>query len=290
MHCQYQYCNKERHRNYLYVQKGYLVARKKKQHKKNTNTQAKLKKHQSTFHHDVTMKTNALIGLFSHVTSPVLFTICLALALYFYEQNLISYVLWASFSSVFFVGLIVIFYLREHRILYTKNSRLIWFSFWMMVLICLGSVFYLQNKWIPETEIHGVLIPANDQSPPQPTNCIPSSSKDIISLYFGDSLAWVTQSALDIIRIKKDSLLSVNKEGHGIQISAKIFSEDRRIIAKIVNNEFYINPNNYFRRERPDKYTLIVYDQQDRMILYIRYLNSSAINNTLANYEKLTEG
>ena len=40
---------------------------------------------------------------------------------------------------------------------------------------------------------------------------------------------------------------------------------------------FFNNPSNYFRRERPDHHTLIVFDQQGQRTLYVRHINSSAI-------------
>jgi hypothetical protein len=69
----------------------------------------------------------------------------------------------------------------------------------------------------------------------------------------------------------------VSKTGDGLAVSAKVFSQDSRIVAEVVDNEFHINPNNFFRRERPDKHTLIVYDQQGREALNIRFLNPSSV-------------
>ena len=49
------------------------------------------------------------------------------------------------------------------------------------------------------------------------------------------------------------------------------------MVATIENNEFRINPNNYFYIERPDRHTLIVRDQQNRECLNVRFLNPAAI-------------
>jgi len=63
----------------------------------------------------------------------------------------------------------------------------------------------------------------------------------------------------------------------GMLVNAKIFSLDGRIVADIENNEFHINPNNYFRQERPDNHRLIVYDQQGVAVLNVHYLNRKAV-------------
>jgi hypothetical protein len=77
--------------------------------------------------------------------------------------------------------------------------------------------------------------------------------------------------------VRKESVLSIGKSGSGMTVSAKVFSRDGRIVAQIVDNGFFINPNNFFRRERPDKSTLVVYDQEGRQVLVVRYLNPSAV-------------
>ena len=146
-----------------------------------------------------------------------------------------------------------------------------------MACIAGATALYLQKNWISETEIHGALFPANDPSPRPPQNCSPPLNKDTLLFYFGNSLAWAEGFPRTVLRIKNDDIVTINKGSSGIQISAKIFSEDFRIIAKIVDNEFFLNPNNSFRRERPDRHTLVVYDQKDRMALYVRYLNSFAV-------------
>ena len=48
----------------------------------------------------------------------------------------------------------------------------------------------------------------------------------------------------------------------------------------IEDNEFTINQNNYFKRKRPDKTTLVVYDQSNAEVLHVRYLNRSAVRVT----------
>ncbi|MGC9995145.1 MAG: hypothetical protein ABSE79_07465 [Terriglobia bacterium] len=62
-----------------------------------------------------------------------------------------------------------------------------------------------------------------------------------------------------------------------ICLGVRIFGRDGRIVAEIRDNEFSSNPNNYFRKERPDKSTLIVYDQEDKKVLDVRFLNPTTV-------------
>jgi hypothetical protein len=72
-------------------------------------------------------------------------------------------------------------------------------------------------------------------------------------------------------------LLSLRRTSKGLAINARTYSDDGKIIAEIINNRFYINPNNFFRIEKPDTHSLVVYDLQDRKVIDIRYLNSHSV-------------
>jgi hypothetical protein len=128
----------------------------------------------------------------------------------------------------------------------------------------------------PETEFSGLLEPANDPTPPLPRNC-KKESPNAIGIFYGNSVAFTSQNQIAIVQIAGEQLLRVERTSGGLSINAQIFSEDGRIVATIENNEFSINPNNYFRRVRPDRSTLLVYDQHNLQVLNIRYLNSNWI-------------
>jgi len=125
-------------------------------------------------------------------------------------------------------------------------------------------------------EISGQLMPANDPDPPTHCSKIPN---DAIKIFLGNSTAWTDSTAwtgrveTTILSVAGQKLLSIRKIGGAVAISARIYSRDGRIVAEIVDNFFRINPNNYFRREHPDASTLVVYDQYNRKVLDVRYLN-----------------
>jgi hypothetical protein len=146
---------------------------------------------------------------------------------------------------------------------------------WVVALIMMRQ--FGKSQATPESgqsETHGELLPAKDPTPPNPCGKIPS---DAIALFLGNSAVFGNTFPHTVLMVRNENVLSIGKSGPGMTVSAKVFSRDGRIVAQTIDNEFFINPNNFFRRERPDKSTLVVYDQEDRQVLRVRYLNSSAI-------------
>jgi hypothetical protein len=124
------------------------------------------------------------------------------------------------------------------------------------------------------TEYSGLLIPGNAATPVNPCRNIPG---DAMTLLLGRSASYTSTFPHTVVRIRGDDVLTVERERGQIAISAKVFSRDGRIIADIARNEFHINPNNYFRKERPNPRTLRVFDQENRKVLDVDFLNPRAI-------------
>lgn len=124
-------------------------------------------------------------------------------------------------------------------------------------------------------QIAGQLYPGTDPDPP--TQCRPLLPPDVLKIFLGNSMAWTPKDEHVVIRVDGENILSLKRIGTAIAISAIVRSKDGRVVAEIANNHFHINPNNYFRTERHNSSSLIVYDQQDRKVLDVRYLNRSSI-------------
>src|SRR5713226_8562483 len=136
------------------------------------------------------------------------------------------------------------------------------------------AIAILRDSGPNETEVHGLLRPANRPMPPNPCGEIPETA---LAIFLGRCAAYSSASPHTVISIRGDNVLSFRRVNDGIAVSARIFSSDGRIVAEIRDNEFFINPNNFFRRERPDDHSLTVFDQENNRVLDVFYLNSRAI-------------
>jgi hypothetical protein len=86
-----------------------------------------------------------------------------------------------------------------------------------------------------------------------------------------------TDSNFVIFRVFGSNLVTVTRTNNQLFISCEIRSEDGRFIAQIRNNQFHVNPVNYFRIERPDRSTLSVFEQTGGRVLSVEFLNPLAI-------------
>ena len=151
--------------------------------------------------------------------------------------------------------------------------------------VFLGSMLWVRNRrWkhqqqqltmvpAPTPELHGVLIPANDQRPI--TDCrIPP---DAVALFLGDSVGFTTDKLI-AIHAGDDELVSIKRETAGIYVSARVYSEANKVSASISDNELFVNPGNFFERpDRSDWHTLIVKDNSGKQVLYVSFINKSTI-------------
>jgi len=124
---------------------------------------------------------------------------------------------------------------------------------------------------IPETS--GVLSPGTRQLPKGRVQ-LPEGA---MAIFLGNSIAYTTSFPHTVIEVGGDPVLVIDKTEAGIVIFAKMFSEDGRIVAELKQNHFHVNPNNYFRIERPNDHSLIVYDQRGQQALNVEFLNRFAI-------------
>jgi hypothetical protein len=122
-------------------------------------------------------------------------------------------------------------------------------------------------------QLSGILIPDN-----KPTPAIDRKiPEDAFAILLGNTIAYTKSFPHTVIQIKKQNLLVINKQKDRITITANFYSRDGKIVAGLVDNRFDINPNNYYRIERPNYHTLIVYDQEANQMLNVEYINPSAI-------------
>lgn len=132
-----------------------------------------------------------------------------------------------------------------------------------------------KSKIIDLQALSGELIP-NNKSMPQAVwaDRIPDN---VITIFLGNSAAYTSKFPHTVIQVGGQNLLVLNKVNKNITVSAKFFSKNGKIVAELKENKFYVNPNNYFRIERPDEHSLIVYDQEAQEVLNVEFINPSVI-------------
>lgn len=134
---------------------------------------------------------------------------------------------------------------------------------------------------LEETVTSGFLVPGDEPTPPNRcTNGPFPLPKDAMLVILGNSASWGTSFPQTVIKIGNDRMLTMDEIAGQIKLSGKFFSSDGRIVAELKDNEFFINPNNYFRKKRPDSHSLVVYDQQGVEVLNARFINSHTMKIT----------
>lgn len=162
------------------------------------------------------------------------------------------------------------------------KRRFIWGTYTFLVF-CLSLIAVIWGRSILRNEererLEGVLVPANE---PMPTidartpirDPIPA---DAIRVFLGATLFWAQNFPITAIDFRGRKLIVISRNLKGATISADFFGENGNIVASISSNRFTINHLNHFSKERPDRSTLIVKDQQNVEVLNVRFVNSHCI-------------
>jgi len=135
----------------------------------------------------------------------------------------------------------------------------------------------------------GSLIPADLPSPPDTCEEIarerfrrtghrsPPIPPDAMRIFFGTSEAYSTDERFIVWKIGDDDTLVLQKTEMGMSVSAKLRGPDGRLMAQIVDNEFFINTHGSFRIRRADNSSLAVYNEKDERLLSIEFVNPRVI-------------
>jgi len=180
---------------------------------------------------------------------------------------------WVQNLGVAIIGLGVITALRLLGISDTR-ATILSIGVLCTILVWIAVIGALKVVVPQETEYSGLLSPDHRPTPPNPCGAIP---RQALVILLGNSAAYSSQPSHNVLKVKNDVVISFERLEGRIAINAMVFSRDGRIIAEIQRNEFFINPNNYFRKERPTPHCLKVFDQEGRLVLDVDYINSKAI-------------
>ncbi len=133
-------------------------------------------------------------------------------------------------------------------------------------------------------QLKGRLLPANE---PMPSHSCGQIGPNELAVFIGSNTFITHKFPQTILEISGKRILVVDKMTDGsISVSLDIRSRDGRIIARLHDGEFVINPQNYLDGiPRKDRSSLTVTDQNGMQVLDMRYINSQAIKiNTVLKY------
>jgi len=130
-------------------------------------------------------------------------------------------------------------------------------------------------------QMRGVLIAGNY---PTPWNVcsnrgfLPADGVVLLMGSKGDA-TWTNKFPHTVISYGEDPVFTLDRiEDGNIAVSLKILDKNSDLVTSIDRNEFNIaNHALLTHKPRPDKSTLVVFDEQGNEALYVRYLNKSAI-------------
>lgn len=124
-----------------------------------------------------------------------------------------------------------------------------------------------------------LLLPGDEPDPPLPSSCsrFHPVPPDALRVYLGGNGGYSALDEITVLKVRGIDVVDIRRAPNGLAINAKTSSQDGQIIAEIVDNRFYINPHNFFRMERPDDHSIVVYDRTGRKVLDVRYINSHSI-------------
>jgi hypothetical protein len=127
---------------------------------------------------------------------------------------------------------------------------------------------------LEDTEVQGSLRPANEPTPPNV--CILSHT---LKVFIGDNAITIgQQDRVSLLRVGGCEVLSVEKAPDGLFINANLFDASGMQIATISHNVATALTGEHFTaRQSYDRSTLTVKTASGEELLYVRYLNPTAV-------------
>ena len=130
-------------------------------------------------------------------------------------------------------------------------------------------------------QMRGGLIAGNYPTPSNTCANSPFLPADAVALLIGSNgdATWTNKFPHTVIAYGDDPVLTLDRVKDGnIAVSLKIVDRSGYLVTSIDRNEFNIaNHALLTHKPRPDKSTLVVFDEEGNEALYVRYLNNKAI-------------
>jgi hypothetical protein len=166
----------------------------------------------------------------------------------------------------------------------TRFALWLWIIPALIVVATVGLCLYVRSDQTKKelTENNGSLIPASEPTPDNACSHNPTLKKDDYLVLLGKEAAFFRTFPHTVIAVHRTVPLlwfTLDKDG-GIEVNADIHSPDMKLVAKLRQNHFDINPNEIFKKERPDFSTLSITDAYGNSVLNVRFINPHTLSVT----------
>jgi hypothetical protein len=128
-----------------------------------------------------------------------------------------------------------------------------------------------------ETDSEIYLVPGNKSTPESPCGNY-KPPKGTIAFFVGSNEFWSSGGETHVITLDGKPVVTMKRSERGLLFDIEMFDLTRKLVAKLKNNKSILVPKNYNHKERsPDLSTLTLYDDYDKEILYVEFLNDKTV-------------
>jgi hypothetical protein len=106
---------------------------------------------------------------------------------------------------------------------------------------------------------------------------MPPIPPDALRIFFGDSEGYSLEQRFIVWKIGDEETLVLQRTQSGMFVSAKVRGPDGKLLANIVNNEFFVNLRGQYHMVSPQPSSLIVYDNSHEEVLNVEFLSPRVI-------------
>lgn len=161
------------------------------------------------------------------------------------------------------------------------NTKILLASISIILAFCFSWCIYsykegkeLQDRRDALASYEGDLQSAEIANPGSP--CPANLVRNGYQILFGTNASFTSSLPHVVLMYKRLPLLTIKrgKDG-GMAVNFKAFNKEGKIIAELTNNHFIENQNVIFHKSNPDLHTLVIFDQEDREILRVKYINKN---------------
>jgi hypothetical protein len=148
---------------------------------------------------------------------------------------------------------------------------------WIISYTAAWAAYQLFGPNIPaDTENEVYLIPSNKPFLSKPCK----QPEGSIAILAGTNEFWsdLEGAQINILTLDAKPVVTMRKTERGLQFSVDMFNLERKIVAKINNNKAVLIPKNFgYNSKSEDKSTISLYDDYDKEILHLEYLNKRTV-------------